>query len=198
MPEIETSRVIPGPGFMKGMNEAYDEYIIAINADYGYFFDVPSNGIPIEVLESKSRFLSNLMVAGSGTHLVITGGSTPTISPSPWFELESAHSYTDDYFFKQKLIEQSMEAIDVLEQKVEELEERVAYLEAASPEEKVIVLRELTRDEAKTEILELFSRQQALYYSDIAEQLRLDLELVVDICNELESAGEVHVIDEAV
>ena len=61
------------------------------------------------------------------------------------------------------------------------------------PEEKVIVLREMSREQAKQEIQQLFSSGRTLYYSDIAEELRLDLELVVDICRELEESREVKV-----
>jgi len=50
-------------------------------------------------------------------------------------------------------------------------------------------LRSIDRKEAMKEIQELFKEGETLYYSDIAERLKLDLELVVDICNELESNG---------
>jgi len=78
------------------------------------------------------------------------------------------------------------------------LEKRMNILESKLPgEENVIVLREITREEAKAEIAKLFSEGQTLYYSDIATKLRLDLELVVDICNELMSEGEISVADSA-
>ena len=57
----------------------------------------------------------------------------------------------------------------------------------------VIKLRKISKEEAEKEILELFSRGQVLYYSDIAERLRLDLKLVVEICNELQSKGKIEV-----
>lgn len=60
-------------------------------------------------------------------------------------------------------------------------------------EEKVIILREINREEARQEILELFSIERTLYYSDIAEKLQLDLKLVVEICHELEDAGKLMV-----
>jgi len=75
------------------------------------------------------------------------------------------------------------------------LEKRINILENKLPEENVIVLREITRDEAKAEIARLFSEGRTLYYSDIATELQLDLELVVDICNELMSEGEISVAD---
>ena len=64
-------------------------------------------------------------------------------------------------------------------------------------EEKIVVLREISKEEAEKEILQLFSEGQVLYYSDIAQKLRLDLELVVEICNELQSKGRIEVIDNA-
>jgi regulator of replication initiation timing len=78
------------------------------------------------------------------------------------------------------------------------LEKRMNILESKLPEEEnVIVLREITREEAKAEIANLFSEGQTLYYSDIATKLRLDLELVVDICNELMNEGEISIADSA-
>ena len=53
-----------------------------------------------------------------------------------------------------------------------------------------VVLRTLTHDEAKDEILNLFRSATApLFYSDIAEQLGIDLEQVLEITNELEREG---------
>ena len=75
------------------------------------------------------------------------------------------------------------------------LEKRMNILERKLPGENVIVLREITRDAAKAEIASLFSEGRTLYYSDIATELQLDLELVVDICNELMSEGEISVAD---
>jgi len=60
-------------------------------------------------------------------------------------------------------------------------------------ENNMIILREISREEAGKEISALFSNGHTLYYSDIAEELRLDLELVVDICNELQENGEIAV-----
>jgi len=77
------------------------------------------------------------------------------------------------------------------------LEKRMNVLERKLPEENVIVLREISRDEAKAEIASLFSEGRTLYYSDIAKELQLDLELVVDSCNELMNEGEISVADSA-
>ena len=83
--------------------------------------------------------------------------------------------------------------IDQLKAQVTALEQEVTQLKAAIPEEQVIVLRSITREQAKGEILELFQSSQTLYYSDIAQQLRLDLPLVVEICQELYEGGDIEV-----
>lgn len=80
-----------------------------------------------------------------------------------------------------------------LRKEVEQIKQKLAELEERMPKEKVIVLREISREQAKQEIQQLFSSGRTLYYSDIAEELSLDLELVVDICRELEGNREVRV-----
>ncbi|WP_420433435.1 hypothetical protein [Candidatus Poriferisocius sp.] len=85
-----------------------------------------------------------------------------------------------------------------MESRVASLEERVARLEEHSAEEKVIELREVTKDEARAEILDLFATGETLYYSDISERLRIDFDMVVDICRELQQEGAIGVNDHAV
>jgi hypothetical protein len=80
-------------------------------------------------------------------------------------------------------------------QRIELLEERIKSLENALPKEKIVILREIPMEKAEKEILELFSKGQTLYYSDIAEQLGLDLKLVVEICNKLQTEGKIEVVD---
>jgi len=79
--------------------------------------------------------------------------------------------------------------------RIEVLEERLKNLEAFTPREEVVVIREISREEAKTEIERLFAGGKTLYYSDIAKELRLDLELVVDICEELVKEEKVKVAE---
>ena len=79
------------------------------------------------------------------------------------------------------------EELERIKQKLLELENR----------EKIIVLRELTREEAKEEIRQLFKSGRTLYYSDIAEELKLDLKLVVDICRELQENNEIGIDEDA-
>ena len=55
-----------------------------------------------------------------------------------------------------------------------------------------IEVRDVPRSIAKQEILALFHKsKEPLFYSDIADQLRLDFSLVVDICREIEKSGEI-------
>lgn len=78
-----------------------------------------------------------------------------------------------------------------------EVEERIAELEKKTTKENVIVLRDLSREQAKNEIRELFKKGQTLYYSDIVRNLGIDLGTVVSICDELRENGEIE-IDENV
>jgi len=61
----------------------------------------------------------------------------------------------------------------------------------------MIVLGDVTKKELKHEIRKLFSNGQTLYYSDIAEQLGVDLKSVVDVCRELQENKEIGVDDSA-
>lgn len=79
----------------------------------------------------------------------------------------------------------------ILRDTIRRIEERLSNIEASLPRQKVVILRELSKEEAKDEIKGLFSSGKTLYYSDIAQQLRLDLELVVDICDELQEQGDI-------
>ena len=53
-----------------------------------------------------------------------------------------------------------------------------------------VVLRALSHEEARQEILDLFrSSEGPLFYSDIAERLQMDLEQVLKVTTELETEG---------
>jgi hypothetical protein len=81
-----------------------------------------------------------------------------------------------------------------LESRISVLEDQVTTIKQALSsyrDEKVIMLRTLTREQAKTEILDLFRQGKPLFYSDIAEALQLDLQSVVEISEELIAEGEV-------
>ena len=85
----------------------------------------------------------------------------------------------------------------LLRRKIEQIKQRLTELVRRMTEEKVSVLREISREQAKQEIQQLFSSGRTLYYSNIAGELRLGLQLVVGICRELEKNGEVKVDENA-
>ncbi|VVB69016.1 Uncharacterised protein [uncultured archaeon] len=58
-----------------------------------------------------------------------------------------------------------------------------------SVSDEIVVLRTITRAQAKREIMDLLDGSDRLYYHDIATALKLDLEEVVSIVTELESEG---------
>jgi len=80
-----------------------------------------------------------------------------------------------------------------LQEELRQARQKLAELKNRLSGEEVMVVRDITKEEAKEEIRQLFSKGQTLYYSDIVKELGLDLELVVDVCNELESEGVVGV-----
>lgn len=83
-----------------------------------------------------------------------------------------------------------------LEKRIEYLEKQIGILQKSKTklkQERVIVLRQVTREQAKEEVKRLFSTGRTLYYSDIARRLKVDLQLVVEICRELQDEGEIEV-----
>jgi dCTP deaminase len=61
---------------------------------------------------------------------------------------------------------------------------------------RTVVLRTIPREQAKQEILDLFREsKETLFYSDVSERLSLDLQLVVELCNELESEGRIGILN---
>ncbi len=94
--------------------------------------------------------------------------------------------------------------MQTLEGEIAELKARVAALEReleylkASASDSVIVLRTISREDAKQEIKQLFQAGETLYFSDIAARLQLDLQLVVEICQELMEEGEIEVDADAI
>lgn len=76
---------------------------------------------------------------------------------------------------------------------MEQAKQKLAELENRPSGEEVMVVRDITKEEAKEEIRELFSKGKTLYYSDVVKELGLDLELVVEACNELEREGVIGV-----
>lgn len=102
------------------------------------------------------------------------------------------------------IAEHQSEVIKHLLKEVADLRERVMVLEAgffnvaADKLPEIIEIREIGREQAKAEIVDLFATGETLYYSDIADRLLLDYEMVIEICRELESEGAIGVDDDAV
>ena len=80
-----------------------------------------------------------------------------------------------------------------LRTRVVSLEHEVETLRGSSVGQEVIVLRTVERDQAKREIGELFQTGETLYYSDIATRLRIELPVVVELCQELQDEGEIEI-----
>ena len=144
--------------------------------------DTPSMDCPLEDIRTKTE-LSKIMFEAYGgfvryaTQYVETGEET---------------SYEQLYLLKQQNF-QLQQDVNRLTGRIQLLEQRLERLEEVMPEEKVIILREVSREQAEGEIRALFATGETLYYSDIAERLGLDLELVVEICNELKEQGDIEV-----
>lgn len=166
MVNIGRARILTDQDLIRDITYTFDANAIA-----GASFAVGSYGIPIEVLESKGRLLASI----AGVSAFVVGMESPG-----WLEQENAQLQTENY---------------LLRQRIQAIEERLANIETTIPREEVIVLREIGRDEAKMEIERLFAEGETLYYSDIAKKLRIDLELVVDICEELFGEGKVRIAD---
>ncbi len=64
----------------------------------------------------------------------------------------------------------------------------------AAVEERVV--QHVTKKEAKQALSELFRERGELGYSDIMETLGFDLDVIVEICAELESEGKIRALSE--
>ena len=169
MIEKEALRFTTAQDLVRVISSTFDESVLTIEgSDIGLSF-----GTPVEELELKRRVLNR--IAGIPTFAVST-------EPSSWFEQENTQLRIENY---------------ALRERIQAVEERLAHIEATIPRERIITLQEISKEEAKEEIRNLFSTGRTIYYSDIAEELRLDLEMVVEICNELQESGEIS-IDEGV
>ena len=77
------------------------------------------------------------------------------------------------------------------------VEERLEYMNAGNETVvDVLELRDISDKEAAIEILELFkSSDTVLFYSDISDELSLDIEQVVEVCSQLREKGEIRIGD---
>ena len=62
----------------------------------------------------------------------------------------------------------------------------------ADPPPEEIIYRTIGKEEAQGEILDLLDAEPDLCYDDISDRLRIELEMVVDICIELEDTEASH------
>ena len=100
--------------------------------------------------------------------------------------------------------DQYQDDVGRLDNVLEEVTNRLADLEQemeaikATQAEEIIVLRSISEEEAKKEIREIFESGDILFYSEIATRLKLDLSLVVELCQELIHEGDIEVHDDSV
>lgn len=153
----------------------------------------------IELMRAvSSSFDDNVIIAGSTDSELIPSGILMPAWMGKARLLSSVQSiFTSDMPSSSDILEQENMQLRnenlILRDAIRRIEERLATIEAYLPHEKVIILREISKEVAKKEIKELFSKGKTLFYSDIAQELGLDLELVVNICNELKEQGDITV-----
>ena len=59
----------------------------------------------------------------------------------------------------------------------------------ADPPQEEICYRAIGKEETQGEILDLLASEPDLCYDDVSDRLRIEMEMVVDICIELEDKG---------
>lgn len=102
-------------------------------------------------------------------------------------DIEVTGTYPHPIVFEDDVRTENM----VLKHELAIMRGKLADLEKRLPLEKIIVIRDISRQQAKEEIRNLFKGGKTYYYSDIVQKLKLDLETVVEICNELQASGEI-------
>jgi len=55
---------------------------------------------------------------------------------------------------------------------------------------KIIELQDISKDEAKKQIINYFKKHKTAWISELAENLLIDIELIIDITNDLEKEGK--------
>ena len=85
-------------------------------------------------------------------------------------------------------VERLKKQVAILSARVAELE-REAEAARDLESDDVIVLRDITKEQARKEILEAFAADEPLDHADLAEDLRLEISLVFEVCNELIDEG---------
>ena len=85
-------------------------------------------------------------------------------------------------------VERLKKQVAILSARVAELE-REAEAARDLESDNVIVLRDIAKEQARKEILEAFEADEPLDHADLAEDLRLEISLVFEVCNELIDEG---------
>ena len=85
-------------------------------------------------------------------------------------------------------VERLKKQVAILSARVAELERE---LESArnTESDNIIVLRDITKEQARKEILEAFKVRKPLDYVDLADTLTLDLSLILEVCDDLMEDG---------
>ena len=87
------------------------------------------------------------------------------------------------------------ELVASLTTRLTELEREVETTKAAQPDD-VIVIREISKEQARNEIIKSFEAGEPLDQADLADALSLEISLVVEVCNELIEEGAVVLYDD--
>lgn len=84
--------------------------------------------------------------------------------------------------------------LETLFDRLSELEEKI---ESFSVIPKIVVIEEISREEAKKRITECLNEtDEKIYPSEIAEQLHIDYDLCVDIIEEFLKEGKIEIVEE--
>ena len=84
--------------------------------------------------------------------------------------------------------------LERLQARVVALENEVNALRSLSSDsDDIIVLRTISREQAKQEIQDLFQAGETHYYSNLAERLRIDLPVVVELCQQFIEEGDIEI-----
>lgn len=84
--------------------------------------------------------------------------------------------------------------LETISDRLSELEKKI---ESYSVNPKVVIIEEICKEEAKKRISEcLCEIDDKMYPSEIAERLRIDYDLCVEIIEELMKTGEIEVVEE--
>ena len=167
MPEEKMlSKPLPPTSLVRTITASFDNSLMIYWSTGG-----ESGPIPEEMLKAKQRLLATVEDAVYRPLPDIEWYAGRLEGENRWLQLENS----------------------LLKNQLGALEERVASLETSVTKERIVVLRDISREEARQQIRQLFSTERTLYYSEIAEELGLSLPLVVDVCKELRDAGEIAV-----